>query len=175
MLTIRKAEMKDAAGIAEVHISSWLDTYSGIMPDEKLDSLNLESCTKKWEGNIQRSFEGKEILFVAELDDKIVGFCGGSPNDDENTKVKYQEDLRVIYIFKEYQKQGIGRKLVSEYVKAIKSRGINSMIIWVLEQNDSRLFYEKLGGKLVAEKILNFGKELNAVGYGWEDLESFNG
>ncbi|MBN2858583.1 MAG: GNAT family N-acetyltransferase [Candidatus Delongbacteria bacterium] len=170
MIKIRKAEMSDAAGIAEVHISSWLTTYRGIMPDEKLDSLNHESCTKKWEGNIQRSFEGKEILLVAELAGRIVGFCGGSPNDDENTKVKYRDDLRVLYILKEFQKRGIGIKLISEYVKIIKAMNINSMIIWVLEQNDSRLFYEKLGGKIVAEKTMNFGKDLKVVGYGWENL-----
>jgi len=174
MINIRKAEISDASEIATVHIGSWLTTYRGIMPDEKLDSLNHDSCTKKWEGNIQRSFEGKEILLVAESDKKIVGFCGGSPNDDPNTKKKYQDDLRMIYFLKEYQKQGIGRKLVSEYVKILKSMNINSMIIWVLEENDSKCFYEKLGGKIVAEKILNFGKELKAVGYGWVNINNFD-
>jgi hypothetical protein len=100
---IRKAIISDARGIAEVHVDTWLSTYRGIMPDERLDRLNYDECEKKWLRNIQNSLEGKEILLVAEINNKIVGFCGGSPNDDPDTKENYASDLRVIYIFKDYQ------------------------------------------------------------------------
>jgi GNAT superfamily N-acetyltransferase len=173
MIKIRKAKISDSAGIAKVHIDSWLSTYRGIMPDEKLDSLNYQDGKKKWARNIQNSIDGKEVLLVAETDDKIVGFCGGSKNDHPETNEKYLNDLRVIYILKEYQKQGIGKKLVAEYVKILKSENVNSMIIWVLEDNNSKAFYEKLGGEKVAEKTFNFGKELKVVGYGWENLDEF--
>ncbi|MBU4486625.1 MAG: GNAT family N-acetyltransferase [Candidatus Delongbacteria bacterium] len=170
-MIIREAEIADAAGIAYVHTSSWLTTYRGIMPDEKLDSLNCEDCEKKWLRNIQNSFEGKEILLVAEMNGQIVGFCGGSMNDDPNTKEKYANDLRVIYILQEYQKQGIGRKLVSKYVSMIIDQGIDSMIIWVLEDNISKEFYVKLGGIKVAEKDFEAcGKKLKCAGYGWENF-----
>lgn len=173
-MIIRKAIMSDAAGIAKVHVDTWLSTYRGIMPDEKLDSLNYDQCEKKWQRNIQNSFEGKEILLVAEEDEKIVGFCGGSENDDPLTKESYASDLRVLYILKEHQRKGIGKKLVSEYVSIIKELNYTSMIIWVLEDNSSKKFYEVLGGKIITEKDYEVcGKKLKCSGYGWEDLNDF--
>ena len=52
---------------------------------------------------------------------------------------------------------------------------INSMIIWVLKENNSAEFYEKLGGVKVVEKdYIIDSKTLRIVGYGWADLNIKN-
>lgn len=38
-ITIRKAVLTDAEGIAKVHVDSWKTTYANIVPDEYLDNL----------------------------------------------------------------------------------------------------------------------------------------
>ncbi len=47
------------------------------------------------------------------------------------------------------------------------------MLVWVLEQNPARGFYEHLGGvDLRAKPIQIGGKDLVEVAYGWRDLRT---
>jgi len=48
-MNIRKAKISDAKGISIVHIDSWLSTYKGIMPDERLEQLSYKKGEKKME------------------------------------------------------------------------------------------------------------------------------
>lgn len=49
--------------------------------------------------------------------------------------------------------------------------GMNSAVVWVLANNPSRWFYERLGGCRLAEKIVPFaGADLTEAAYGWRDL-----
>ena len=47
-LEVRRATTEDAAGIASVHVHSWLAAYRGLMPDDMLDSLTVEERTESW-------------------------------------------------------------------------------------------------------------------------------
>ncbi len=47
------------------------------------------------------------------------------------------------------------------------------MIAWVLADNPSRRFYEKLGGDRVQTRdIIVGGKQFKEYGYGWKNLDS---
>ena len=47
------------------------------------------------------------------------------------------------------------------------------MVAWVLADNSSRGFYEKLGGKQIAKKeVVIGGVKLPALAYGWTDVRS---
>jgi hypothetical protein len=39
---VRPAEMKDAEGIAYVHVTAWQRTYQSLMPDSILKNLSVE-------------------------------------------------------------------------------------------------------------------------------------
>lgn len=54
---------------------------------------------------------------------------------------KRRGEIYAIYILKEYQKKGIGRKLLNSTFNKLNSLGMNSTIIWTLEDNPSRYFY----------------------------------
>lgn len=50
--------------------------------------------------------------------------------------------------------------------------GLNTMLVLVLKDNASRLFYEALGGKKIDEiEVQIAGRKLTEVVYGWEDLK----
>ena len=38
-MIVRPAQLEDAEGIANVHVTSWQTTYTGIIPDEVIKSL----------------------------------------------------------------------------------------------------------------------------------------
>ncbi|NVM45545.1 MAG: GNAT family N-acetyltransferase [Candidatus Lokiarchaeota archaeon] len=75
-----------------------------------------------------------------------------------------------IYVLKEYQRRGIGVRLVKLIVERLHEHNINSMVIWVLKDNPNWKFYEVLGGKYLGQGILQKeGADYIKIAYGWED------
>ncbi len=78
-----------------------------------------------------------------------------------------------IYILQEYQGQGIGRRLVTPVVEQLLDKNIHTMLVLVLEENKSCLFYEALGARKMDRLDVEIGGvNLKEVVYGWEDSSS---
>lgn len=45
-ILIRKANLEDTMGIAQVHVHSWQATYRGQIPDEILDNLHRKASQR---------------------------------------------------------------------------------------------------------------------------------
>ena len=96
--------------------------------------------------------EHKGVFYVAESDNKIIGFVIGlvyKPSKIQKIEVKrswIRGDIAELYIEKAYRKKGVGKiliKKVEEYLIKNKCEYIN---ISVLAPNKSaRMFYEKVG------------------------------
>lgn len=66
------------------------------------------------------------------------------------------------------RKKGIGRELVQVVIERLGQMKIQSMLVWVLEENPASHFYKKLGGKYVTQKeIERNGKQIIKIAYGW--------
>ncbi|USK45808.1 GNAT family N-acetyltransferase [Cytobacillus oceanisediminis] len=169
-MNIRKAVLNDAKGIAKVHVDSWRTTYKNIIPDEFLNNLSYQRREELWINNIP-----KGNVFVAENDKgEIVGFSSGGIERSGKYK-EYQGELSSIYILKEFQGQGIGKALTNPVIRELEKLGINSMLVFVLEENDSRLFYEKIGGKIIdTVEVEIAGKKLKELVYGWDNIRTLN-
>ncbi|PYZ93406.1 GNAT family N-acetyltransferase [Salipaludibacillus keqinensis] len=165
-MKIRKAELSDAKGIAKVHVDSWRTTYANIIPDEYLDQLSYERREQLWLSQIPQS-----QVFVAVNDkNEVIGFSSGG-RERSGKYEGYDGELSSIYILKEYQGLGIGRLLIEPVVNELTKLGINSMIVLVLEDNKSTLFYEAIGGKVIdTVEVEIAGKKLNELVYGWNHL-----
>lgn len=165
-MNIRKAVLADARGIAEVHVDSWLSTYRNIVPADYLNQLTYEARERLWENNLANC-----DVFVAEDESgKIIGFAD---NGKERTG-KFENllgEVYSIYILEEHQSKGLGNLLLKRTVQDLLGKGINSMIIWALEENRACGFYEKMGGRIVDTKKMEIsGKQLTERAYGWEDI-----
>jgi hypothetical protein len=58
--------------------------------------------------------------------------------------------------------------------RRLVAQGHKAVIIWVLRENPSRFFYQRLCGKEVRRKLLPFnGTGVPASGYGWDDLPAY--
>ncbi len=166
MATIRPATPDDAQGIARVHINAWLTTYRGLMPDAVLDRLSVETQTEKWEASLRTP---RTRTVVAEQGEQIVGFASFGP--EPGNDFRFQGELYAIYILEAYQRKGIGRMLVRAAAEGLLALNFPNMMLWVLSANPARGFYEKLGGKLLRERTVEFnGVPLKEEAYGWDDL-----
>ena len=171
MTLIRYATIEDAAAIARVHTESWRSAYRGIVPDHYLDSIDVEEWAERHRRNMAESSDGL-VAHVAEVQSEVVGWAVGGPNHE--TESAYSGELYTIYLLPEYQRLGIGLKLVVATVDWLVESGFNSIMVWVLAENrPARRFYEALGGEYIQEKQITIGGvALPEVAYGWKDLAS---
>jgi len=164
---IRLATVEDADAIAETHVASWKATYRGIVPQDYLDSLSIPQRTDRWRSSMI-SPSGMNI-YVADCGGEICGFASGGPARAEIPG--FSGELYAIYLNPEVCRGGIGSRLFWAVARDLQSSGHGGMYVWVLKDNPSRLFYERMGGRpLTAAEVEIGGKTLAEVSYGWPDL-----
>ena len=176
-LIIRPAALPDAAAIASVHITARQETYRGMIPDSKLDSeLDISARETSW---ISILTAPKSLVFVALLDGEICGFISGGITSDlvyfPKTEGRiFDGEIWAIYLLGRVQGKGIGKALVRAMAERLGREGCESVIVWGLERNEgARGFYERLGGKEVARKMMVIADaNLEEVAYGWEDIRT---
>lgn len=167
-MKIREANVTDAEGIARVHVDCWRTTYKDIVPEEFLNKLSYENRTQMWIQNISNE---TNYVFVAERDGKIVGFTDGG-KEKSGEYPGYMADITTLYILEEFQGLGMGRQLLQQVFLKLKENNMTSALVWVLEDNPSKYFYEAMGAKVIENQkdITIGGKELNLIGYGWRNI-----
>lgn len=167
-MKVRKAVPGDGPGIANVYIKSWKTTYKGIISDDYLNSMDFDKRAESWERIIE---SGSSINFIAENGSgEIVGFASGGQEQTDDPK--YKGEVYAIYLLESHQRKGLGKRLVKPLIEALINRDFPNLVIWALEENTCRSFYESIGGKIVNKKaILISGSPLVEVAYGWEDIQ----
>jgi len=169
-MTIRQATIEDVKRIAKVNIDSWRTTYKGIVSDRFLAQLAYEKAELRIREHL--TITKNRYYFVAD-DEKqgIVGFIAGGLN--RNPDSEFAGEIYAIYLLKSAQRRGVGRKLVKALAAELQQHGIQSVEVWVLAQNPSRKFYEKLGGQYVDSKLVELGIQVfKEVSYGWKEVEA---
>jgi ribosomal protein S18 acetylase RimI-like enzyme len=167
MVLIRRADARDARGIAHVHVESWRSTYAGIVPQTYLDNLNEWERAERWREMLTRDDE----LFVAERDGQIVAFAMGGASRDRVQDC--DAELYAIYLLKDAQRARIGADLLRELARSLTRSGFRSMDVWVLQANPSKAFYQSTGAHYAASKEIEIGgAALTEEAYVWPDLNA---
>jgi GNAT superfamily N-acetyltransferase len=113
----------------------------------------------------------RRFAMVAEQDGHVVGFAMAGPNRLADGG---DAELFAIYLLADAQGLGVGRRLFTTAAQSLHRAGFQSLIVWVLDGNPAARFYERMGGRRIAEKTLMIGLQTCAeVGYGWPDLTAF--
>jgi ribosomal protein S18 acetylase RimI-like enzyme len=167
-MLIRAASIDDIKGMAKVHVDSWRTTYKGIVPDSALDKLSYEAREELWKSVFSQD-NNSVHTFVAELDGEIIGFSNGGP--ERTKKYDYLGEIYTLYLLQEHQKKGIGKKLMQALVSSLQEDGLVSIMVWVLEKNPSRAFYESFNPEKVDLELI---EEWNAneIALGWKDAQT---
>ena len=168
--TIRLALPTDAPAIAEVRVNAWRTTYRGMIPDAYLDAMKVEDSAALWD-KVLTAGPNTTSTFVAEVDGRVVGFASGIMKPE--AKLGFDSELTGIYVAREAQGAGLGKRLVASVAAAQRAHGAAGMIAWVIAGNKlARAFYERLGAELVLEQPFTWdGMDLVEAGYGWHNLE----
>ncbi|MGI8317067.1 N-acetyltransferase family protein [Halobacillus mangrovi] len=163
---IRKARLDDALGIAKVSVNAWRSTYKGIVPDDFLEKMTIQKRVEKWKDKISGK---KEIIYVVEVDEGLVGYASGG--EERGRIKKYDGELYAIYLLENFQKSGLGKLLLSYLAPEMEDRGYTSLLVWVLEANHSKNFYKRLGGEEIAEDKMEIsGIHYRLLAFGWSSI-----
>jgi GNAT superfamily N-acetyltransferase len=167
-LIYRDVVPEDAVGMTRVGIQANEHAFRGRVPDVCLEFTEAESIA-----NWQRFFrEGgvpdEDFIIVAQtISGQIVASTWGGPYPgDEN----YHGEVRQLAVHPDFQRRGIGRRLVKLVAERLAQRGICSLRVDVLEVNPNRVFYERLGAVYVSQSPYDWdGVRLTSYTYGWAD------
>ncbi|MBT2686555.1 GNAT family N-acetyltransferase [Bacillus sp. ISL-37] len=169
-MQIRKATKDDASGIAKVHVRSWQETYQGMISQDYLDSLKVEDRKPLWEKSLSESADTSPVFVAVNPEGEIVGFA--SFGKERSGKFNADGELYAIYILKEYQRGKLGLRLLLAGLDDLLKQDYESMLVWVLADNESRKFYESLQPQKAGEEVVKIaGKEYIEVAYIWRDLK----
>lgn len=142
---IRLANKNDAKELSKLKYNVWNTTYRGIYSDEKINNFDFEKNKNKFIDIINNP----DIdLYVAEKNNKLIGYmsCGTPLRPYKD----YKQEIGLLYILKECQGLGIGKKLFNIAYNRIKEKGYNEFFVSCNKYNiPAQKFYEKMGGKII--------------------------
>lgn len=167
---IRRATSADSAAIGRVQLGSWHYMLAPIVPVGYLEQFSESERAEGWHELLAA---GEDIVYCAENEDgEVIGYICARPA----TYQDYNLEVTTFHILPAYHKQGIGRQLFNAMATHLYEAGYRNLFLWVLADNPSRAFYERLGGRYLGEQTITLGnKEVGEIAYGWDDLQPFLG
>ena len=179
MITVRLARPSDAVAIGAVHVATWRSTYPGILPDGFLSRLSVSRQAAHYEHAI-RSGTGVHVAVASDAgvppggNPRIIGFAtDGRARRCMTSGCKLGEgEIETLYVLDDWRDRGIGRCLMREAAGHLAQAGCQSVYLWVLTENSSRWFYQRLGGRVAATGTTRVaGQDVAQTAYVWDPIE----
>lgn len=148
MFEIRKATPEDALGITIVNVYTWKTTYTGLIPNELIDTriAEVKSLASKRKDEIKNNND----FIIASVENIIVGFCNYGKS--RNEAFADSAEINALYVLDGFQGDGIGRELLLAAIKELRDKGYLSVIINCLQGNPALEFYKHIGGIVVSKR-----------------------
>ncbi len=161
--SIRKGTIEDIERIAQILCDAWLFAYKAIIPSEMMaEFTNLPSRTRR----IRDNWNPENLLLVAVNGDDLV--CGFAMERTPCSLEGYDAQVSSLYIDPDFSRAGVGGALLKSMAAEFCSRGLKTLAIEALAQNEIGCsFYAKHGG------VVGGGDEwhgLPCVWFVWDDF-----
>ncbi len=137
---VRPAVLDDAEAIAVVHHTSWVETYSDLLPAEHWETDTVGRRAQRWQDRLSGA---AEYPSVAVVDKQVVGFAKAGPTRKKQgvPPPVRADELWSLYVLGEHHGTGIGGLLLDTVLPPNRSAEL-----WVAATNPrARRFYEKHG------------------------------
>ena len=179
MISLRKARVADAIAIGAVHVAAWRTTYPGILPDTYLAKLSVSRQAAYYDAAI-RGGTGVTVATASGVDvpagtgPRVIGFttAGRARHADIAGTRLAEGEVETLYVLDDWRERGVGRKLMRAAAGHLIEIGCKSAFVWVLRDNNSRWFYQRLGGKPVAEQTVQIaGQSVPQIAFIWNPIE----
>ena len=154
---IREANINDLHALSALHVQTWNDTYHSHGP-------GINTRTQQWQQYFSNPDKNSFVLVVENPADQLIGFAKAQPYNHPDIP-NYTSELNKIYLLRDYQRMGLGKRLLGEVINRLIAQGHNNMLLFGTPQNPTCYFYEAMG----AHKLYGKNGEFHG-GYCWPDL-----
>lgn len=152
---IRLATQDDIEQIANLYIKSWHRTYTGMLSQDYLDSLDVHDVSNRWGEYIKEPSHG---IFVACGDKKVLGFGAFKPYH----RIEDCIYIESLHVDKAYHKKGIGSSIINTIRTVGIEENYGQMAVCLVKGNDeARKLYIKLGASHYRDKVDDFTGEIS--------------
>ena len=146
-LLIRKAVEEDIPSIQEIAKITWAVTYN-FLPEGQMEYM------LNWmysDASLKEQMDKGHQFFIAELNEKSIGFASVSKEDNHLFK------LNKLYVLPNIQKTGAGKALLQEVIHHTKKFSGTELQLQVNRNNTAKEFYLKNGFEVMFEADFEIG------------------
>ncbi len=143
-IDIRAADKSDIPAACGVINDGWRVCYNGILPDDAIERY----ANGREESLAKLLSDSGTVMFVLECDKAVRAVCTAV----RCTSGRYRDYANVVqlYVAPNERRKGLGRKLLSHTLRALREKGYKNAVLDCLEKNTAaRRFYEKFGFEFV--------------------------
>ncbi len=149
--SIRFADGEDIALIGYLAQQSWPQTYHNILAPPQIDyMMNLFYSPASL---LRQMVELKHQFLIVEESEEPVGFAAYSAGAEPDVC-----KLHKLYVLPSQQGKGLGKLLLDFVANYVHAQGAVRLQLNVNRQNQARLFYEKLGFRVIREEDIDIGE-----------------
>lgn len=144
LLRLDEAEaLVDLAGLV------WRQHYPGIIGQDQIEYM----LAQRYKPGLVKQLLARGDLWLAARDgDSLVGFAHGHPLVEGDYK------LEKLYVHPDYQRHGIGGRLIAEVERYVRGHGVTRLILRVNRQNHAAIqAYLKHGFQVADLVVENIG------------------
>ena len=161
-MEVRSATPADAEGMAICIVPSWLDAHRGQIPahlwERRRKEWTVSDSATAWArtlSEISAETNARSHVYVATESGAVVGLVMGTVGPDARGAID------ALYVISGRQRHGIGSRLLSASLDALRSAGASGVEVVVLAANKpARRFYEALGASYLGPAELDEDGEL---------------
>ena len=138
--TVRVPEPSEAEEIADLHVLTWRETYTHLLPDGFFDEEYVAGRRRLWHRLLENPREHWRIR-VAERDGRIIGLATAGPSTAaDGDDPPRERQLYMLYVLATEYGGGAGQALLDEVL------GDEPAVLWVAKENPRAIaFYRRNG------------------------------
>ena len=155
-LIFRETIYRDLPVLAALHVKTWNDTYPGLK-----QRPGYELRESQWRETFDADDDSWFCFVIENFKGQLIGFAKGTKYDNAEFP-DFSGELNQIYLLREYQRLGLGRRLMGCVSRRFLSLGIGSMICFAGADNPGEPFFRALEAESVGDPA--------SGNYGWHDL-----
>jgi GNAT superfamily N-acetyltransferase len=135
------ATKADVDELTNVEVESKLQSFT----DNEPVAIDYDTRHYRWStyfnGQSPASAKPERVIYKAIIGGKIVGYIAG------HLTIRYEKDAEIqsFYILREYQRKGIGAKLLAEFLGWLQIQNAVSLCVGIDSTNPYQAFYHKYG------------------------------
>jgi GNAT superfamily N-acetyltransferase len=137
-VSVRVGWADDAPAIAAVQVASWHAEYDGLLPNDVLASLDVETFAAAWRDALTRPADARNRVLVALDRNQVRGFAVTGPSPDPDSDSVSDGEIGELLVDPDHTRAGHGSRLLHACVDTLRADRFTRATIWLRSTDDIR-------------------------------------